>query len=202
MRTKRLGRDGPEISVVGFGAWEVGVDLGEEAQDQSIRAMQTGFDGGMTWVDTADVYGSEPIVGRAMVGRSEIQVFTKVYHGLYENGLTPANVRRAAQASARRIGRDIIDLYLVLEPDPVLPVEDVWSAMVSLVDDGLVRYIGLSNHSVDQAQRCESLRHVDAVEDRYSLLHRDRRLSATSAPATAPVLSPTGRSGWGCSAGL
>ena len=55
MRTKRLGRDGPEISVVGFGAWEVGVDLGEEAQDQSIRAMQTGFDGGMTWVDTADV---------------------------------------------------------------------------------------------------------------------------------------------------
>ena len=55
MRTKRLGRDGPEISVVGFGAREVGVDLGEEAQDQSIRAMQTGFDGGMTWVDTADV---------------------------------------------------------------------------------------------------------------------------------------------------
>jgi len=174
MRTKRLGREGPRISVVGFGAWEVGVDLGGEAQNQSVRAMQTGFDGGMTWVDTADVYGSELIVGRALVGRPEIQVFTKVYHGLYEGGLTPPNIRRAAQASVGRIGRDVIDLYLVLEPDPMLPVEDMWSGMVSLVDDGLVRHIGLSNHSVDQVQRCENLRHVDAVEDRYSLLHRDR----------------------------
>lgn len=174
MRTKRLGRDGPEISVIGFGAWEVGIDLGGRAQEQSIRAMQVGFDGGMTWVDTADVYGSEPIVGRALVDRPEVLVFTKVYHELHEGGLTPANLRGAAQASAREIGRDVIDLYLVLEPDPVIPVEDVWSAMASLVDDGLVRYIGLSNHTVDQVQRCERLRHFDAVEDRCSLIHRDR----------------------------
>jgi aryl-alcohol dehydrogenase-like predicted oxidoreductase len=118
MRTKRLGWEGPEVSVIGFGAREAGVDLTVEAQNQSIRAMQAGFDGGMTWVDTADVYDSEPIVGRALVGRPQTRVFTKVYHRLYEHGLTPPNIRRAAQVSIRRIGRDIIDLFLVLEPDP------------------------------------------------------------------------------------
>lgn len=174
MRTKRLGRDGPDISVIGFGAWEVGIDLGDEALEQSLRAMQIGFDRGMTWVDTADVYGSEPIVGKAVVNRPEILVFTKAYHGRYQGGLTPTNLRLAAEASIRQIGREVIDLYLVLEPDPIIPAEDVWFSMVSLVDSGLARYIGLSNHTIDQLQQCELLRHVDAVEDRCSLVHREK----------------------------
>lgn len=73
-----------------------------------------------------------------------------------------------------RIGRDTIDLYIIVEPDPVVPVEETWEAMASLVDRGLARFIGVANFAPDLIQRCEAIRHVDAIQDQCSLLVRDR----------------------------
>jgi aryl-alcohol dehydrogenase-like predicted oxidoreductase len=82
-------------------------------------------------------------------------------------------VRAAAEASLRRLGRQAIDLYEVLEPDPALPLEGVWEAMAALVDAGLAHQIGVCNFSLEQVSRCERVRHVDAVENQFSLLHRE-----------------------------
>jgi len=166
---KMLGSEGPPVSVMGFGAWEISIDPDEAAASQAIRA---GVEAGMNWVDTAEIYGmgrGEELVGRALGGHAH--VFTKVWYQRH-GSLTADAVRGAAEGSLKRLRRDVIDLYQVLEPDPSLPVEEVWEAMSSLVDAGLTRWVGVCNFTVDQVQRCEQLRHVDAVTNQFSLIHR------------------------------
>jgi len=170
MRMKRLGKDGPPVSVIGFGAWEISVDPDEAV---AIAAIRAGVEAGMNWVDTAEVYGmgrGEELVGRALQGQA--QVFTKVWHKLH-GSLTAGTVRAAAEGSLKRLRRDVLDLYQVLEPDPSLPIEEVWEAMASLVDAGLTRRVGVCNFHLEQVERCERLRHVDAVTNQFSLIHRE-----------------------------
>lgn len=187
MRLKTLGGDGQAVSAIGFGAWELSIDDSSDAVDRAISAVRAGVDAGMTWVDTAEVYGmgrSEELVARALEGRADVLVFTKVWHRLH--GLLTRDVlRSAATASLERLGRDTIDLYLLLEPDPVLPVEDTWESMAALVDEGMARSIGVCNFSADQVRRCERVRHIDAVQNQFSLIHRDEygALSAHCAQA-------------------
>ena len=173
MLTKTLGRDGPAVSAVGFGAWEISID----AEDgRAIDAIRGGVDAGMTWVDTAEVYGmgrSEELVARALEGRPDILVVTKVWHDVHGT-LTADVVRAAAEASLERLGRDAIDLYLVLEPEPSRSIEETWEAMAAVADEGLARLIGVSNFSAQQVERCERVRHVDAVENQFSLIYREK----------------------------
>lgn len=169
MHMKMLGREGPLVSVIGFGAWEISIDPNEA---EAIKAIRTGVEAGMNWVDTAEVYGmgrGEELVGRAL--RGQAQVFTKVWHQRH-GSLTAGTVRAAAEGSLKRLRRDVIDLYQVLEPDPSLPVEEVWEAMASLVDAGLTRRLGVCNFNLDQIERCERLHHVDAVTSQFSLINR------------------------------
>lgn len=112
----------------------------------------------------------EELVGQAL--RGEAQVFTKVWHQLH-GSLTAGAVRAAAEGSLKRLRRDVLDLYQVLEPDPSLTVEEVWEAMASLVDAGLTRRVGVCNFNLEQVQGCERLRHVDAVTNQFSLIHRE-----------------------------
>src|SRR5918999_2922159 len=177
MRTAQLGSKGPEISVIGFGAWEAGgMAWGPNPpDDQTIRAMQVALDNGMNWIDTAEVYGggrSEELVGQALRDRSSAMVFTKVAPKPAGTGFRPDEVRRAAQKSAKRLGRDVIDLLQLHWRDESVPVEDTWGAMASLVDDGLVRHIGVSNFDRELIDRCESIRHVDSLQPQFSMLHR------------------------------
>src|SRR5918996_1030512 len=152
MRTRQLGSNGPEISVIGYGAWEAGGDAwGPNESDQVvIDAIGAGIDAGITWIDTAEVYGdgqSEELVGRAIEGR------------------------------LKRLGIDAIDLYQCHWPDENVPVEDTWGAMAALQDDGLVRHIGVSNFSQAEIERCEAIRHVASLQPPFSMLDlRERDL--------------------------
>jgi aryl-alcohol dehydrogenase-like predicted oxidoreductase len=166
-----LGSEGPEISVIGFGTWEAGGSWGEKVPDeQIIKALHAGFDAGMNWVDTAEVYGSEELVGRAVKGR-DVMVFTKVL----SSGLDKKGVRKGAEGSLKRLGREVIDLYQVHWPSDEVPLDETWEAMRSLVDDGLVRYIGLSNFDRKRIEQCEKIRHVDSLQPHFSMLNRRGR---------------------------
>ena len=146
-------------------------------EDETVDAMRAAFDSGMTWVDTAEVYGggrSEELVAEAVAGR-DVLVFTKVAPRPGGSGFHPAGVRAAAEGSLRRLGRDVIDLFQLHWPDREVPVEATWEAMAALADDGLVRSVGVSNFSWELIERCERIRHVDSLQPPFSMLHRDGR---------------------------
>ncbi len=183
MRRNRLGPMGPEVSVIGFGAWEAGggSEWGESPpEEQVLEAIRTVFDTGIDWIDTAEVYGrgrSEELVGRAIEGRrDEISIFTKVAPQPDGSGFRAAQVRSACEASLRRLGTGHIDLYQLHWPDERgTPVEETWGAMTELVDDGLVRSIGVSNFDRDLIERCEAIRHVDSLQQEFSMLRLEDR---------------------------
>jgi aryl-alcohol dehydrogenase-like predicted oxidoreductase len=182
MRTERLGRNGPEMSVVGFGAWEAGGDAwgANESERTVIDAMHAGLDAGMTWIDTAEVYGtgvSESIVGRAVDGRREdVVVASKVGPAPEGSGFRPDEVRAACDASLGRLGIDVVDLYQLHWPDGSgIPLEDTWGAMAELQDAGKVRCIGVSNFDRALIERCEAIRHVDSLQQEFSMLALDDR---------------------------
>ena len=180
MKKARLGSNGPDISVIGFGAWEAGgMAWGRNPPDeQTIDAMQVGIEGGINWIDTAEVYGaghSEKLVGKAIEGYDDVLVFTKVAPRPAGTGFEPANVRKAAESSLERLGRDRIDLFQLHRPDRAIPVEETWEAMASLVEDGLVRWIGVSNFDRALLERCERVHHVDSLQPHFSLLAQEGR---------------------------
>jgi aryl-alcohol dehydrogenase-like predicted oxidoreductase len=177
MKRHKLGKNGPEISAIGFGAWEAGGQFwGPGPEDEHvIKAMQTGFESGMSWIDTAEVYGrgrSEELVAEAVRDYPDVLVFTKLAPRPNGSGFEAAGVRTGAENSLKRLGRDVIDLYQLHWPDGNTPIEETWQAMAQLVDDGLVRHIGVSNFNTDLMQRCEMIRHVDSLQPHFSLVHR------------------------------
>lgn len=181
MRTRRLGSEGPELSVVGFGAWEAGGDAygPNDSEERVIEAVRAGIDAGINWVDTAEGYGrgrSERIVGRATSGRrDDVLIATKVAPRPTGTGFLASEVRRACQGSLERLGIERIDLYQLHWPDGGVPLEETWEAMAGLVDEGLVRWIGLSNYGREDIERCEEIRHVDSLQPQFSLLHLKHR---------------------------
>ena len=191
MRTRRLGRAGPELGVVGFGAWAIGgpwrFGWGEVDDDDSVAAIRRAVELGVNWVDTAAVYGlgrSEEVVGRALQPYrpgEEVLVFTKCGrrwegrpNGEIGNDLRPESIREECERSLRRLGVERIDLYQAHWPDRTTGtlVEESWGAMAELVDEGKVRWIGVCNFDVDDLERCEAVRHVDSVQPPLSLLAR------------------------------
>ncbi|MCA1839569.1 MAG: aldo/keto reductase [Actinomycetota bacterium] len=181
MQKRRLGDKGPRISVVGYGAWEIGGEAygPNPEESQVIAAIRAGIDAGIDWIDTAEVYGqgnSEHIVGRAIKGiRDELTIATKVAPKPVGTGYEPDAVKEAAKKSLKRMNIDHIDLYqLHWRPDDETPpLEDTWGAMAELVDEGLVRYIGVSNFTEEQIAMCHKNRHCDSLQPQYSILHRD-----------------------------
>ena len=182
MLTRRLGARGPEISVIGLGAWEAGGDAwgANPADDEIVEAFRAAFDAGVSWVDTAEVYGSgvsERLVGKAIAGRrDDLVVATKVAPRPEGTGFLPEQVRAACDASLERLGIDAIDLYQLHWPDETgVPVEDTWGAMAELVDAGKVRAIGVSNFDRGLIERCLPIRHVDSLQQEFSMLALDDR---------------------------
>ena len=163
--------------MIGLGAWEAGGDAwGANPDDADIvRAFHAAFDAGVTWVDTAEVYGSgesERLVGRALVGhRGDLTIATKVAPADEGTGFRPAQIRAACEASLTRLGIDTIDLFQLHWPDETgVPIEDTWGAMAALVDDGKVRFIGASNFDRALLEACRAVRHVDSLQQEFSLL--------------------------------
>ncbi|MGH2677990.1 MAG: aldo/keto reductase, partial [Actinomycetota bacterium] len=154
---------------------------------ESIAAIRYALERGVTWVDTAAVYGrghSEEIVGRALqplkVGE-EVLVFTKCGRNFYgtsiSSDLRPQTIRGECEESLRRLGVDQIDLYQFHWPDPDTgtPVEESWATMDELVREGKVRWAGVSNFTLDLLERCEAIRHVDSLQPRLNLIDRAAR---------------------------
>jgi aryl-alcohol dehydrogenase-like predicted oxidoreductase len=182
MRTRRLGTHGPEISVIGLGAWEAGGDAwgANPADDDVVRAFHAAFDAGITWVDTAEVYGSgesERLVGKALAGRrDDVVVASKVAPSPEGTGFAPDQVRAACDASLGRLGIDALDLYQLHWPDENgVPVEDTWGAMAELVTAGKTRAIGVSNFDQELLERCLPIHHVDSLQQEFSMLALDDR---------------------------
>ena len=186
MRSARLGRDGPRISRLGVGGFQAGGTgpwgAGPQADDDAaIAAIRAAIEGGVTWVETAASYGlghAEEVVGRAIepwrVGE-DVLVFSKCGHpwelpDRIWTELAPATIRRQCDESLRRLGVERIDLYLFHHADPNTPVEESWGTLTELVTEGKVRWAGVSNFDVDLLERCETIRHVDALSPELSLL--------------------------------
>ena len=187
MRTTRLGGTGLEISRVGFGAWAIGGaeydwGWGEQDDEQSIATIHRALELGVNWIDTAAQYGfghSEEVVGRAIAGLDERPlVFTKGGQPEGPNRTTLQtlrrdSLRRECEASLRRLGVEAIDLYQIHFPIPDEELEEGWTTLAELKDEGLVRHIGASNFSVEQLRRAQSIAPVEALQPPYSLLDRE-----------------------------
>ncbi|HEY7604967.1 MAG TPA: aldo/keto reductase, partial [Gaiellaceae bacterium] len=192
MVTRRLGSQGPEVSTLGFGSWAAGgpwkFGWGPTDDDESIAAIRKAVDEGVTWIETAPVYGlghAEEVVGRAVepyrVGE-DVLVFTKCGRTWprapeIDYDLRSDSIRRQCEESLTRLGVERIDLYQFHWPDygTGTPVEDSWAVMGDLVDEGKVRWIGVCNFDVALLERCEAVRHVDSLQPPLSLLSRHAR---------------------------
>jgi len=187
LRTTQLGATGLEISKVGLGAWAIGgggweFGWGTQDDQQSIDTIQRALDLGVNWIDTAAAYGfghSEEVVGRALAGMDERPfVFTKASlvagpGGRVRHSLKRDSVLREAEASLRRLRADAIDLYQIHWPDPDADIEEGWSALAELKEQGLVRHIGVSNFDVDQLRRIQGIAPVETLQPAYSLIRRE-----------------------------
>jgi aryl-alcohol dehydrogenase-like predicted oxidoreductase len=187
LRTAELGNTGMEITRVGFGAWAIGggkwqFGWGPQDDEASIETIQRALDLGVNWIDTAAAYGfgrSEEVVGRALAGLdNRPYVFTKASlvpgpGGRVVNNLKRDSILREAEGSLARLGVDSIDLYQIHWPTPVEDIEEGWSALAELKQQGLVRHIGVSNFDVGQLQRIQQLAPVEAIQPPYSLITRD-----------------------------
>ncbi len=188
--TGHLGSTGLEISRVGLGAWAIGGGewqggWGRQDDGDSIAAVLRAVERGVNWIDTAPAYGlgrAEEVVGKAVGQLPESDrplLFTKC--GLVwdagerevRNTLAPESIRRECEDSLRRLGVDQLDLLQAHWPTwDDTPLEESWGAMAALVDEGKVRFIGLSNFGLEDLTLCESSRHVDTFQPQLNLLVR------------------------------
>ncbi len=191
--TRPLGRTDMSITAVGFGAWAIGgpdwaVGWGEQDDRQSVIAIRHAVDRGINWIDTAAIYGlghSEEIVAQALreiPADRRPYVFTKC--GLIwdeADRLAPPkqvgardSIRREVEASLQRLGIERIDLYQMHWPaEDGTPIEDYWQTLLDLKQEGKVRAVGLSNHSVAQLEAAERIGHVDTLQPPFSAIRRD-----------------------------
>jgi aryl-alcohol dehydrogenase-like predicted oxidoreductase len=193
LTTRSLGSSGLKITTIGFGAWAIGgggwsFGWGPQDDAASLAAMRHALELGINWIDTAAVYGlghSEELVGRLLRELPQAErplVFTKCglvwdkRHPLAEpqRVLRPASVRTECEVSLRRLGVERIDLYQFHWPDESgTPVEESWATMVRLIEEGKVRFVGVSNFDVGLLARCEAIHHVDSLQPPFSMIRRE-----------------------------
>jgi aryl-alcohol dehydrogenase-like predicted oxidoreductase len=183
MQRRALGSQGLEVSALGLGC--MGMSFAYATADDEPRSVATihrALDLGVTFLDTADIYGpeaNERLVGRAIAARrDEVQLATKFgARSLELDGRAPDGrpeyVRRACDASLGRLGVDVIDLYYQHRVDPQVPIEETVGAMAALVQAGKVRYLGLSEASAATIRRAHAVHPISALQSEYSLWTRD-----------------------------
>jgi aryl-alcohol dehydrogenase-like predicted oxidoreductase len=187
MQTRQLGNSDLHITPLGVGAWAMGgagwaFSWSHQDDDASISAIYAALDAGMNWIDTAAVYGlghSEEVVAKALKGRANRPyVFTKCARIWDVNrqigkSLKADSVRRELEASLRRLQVDVIDLYQIHWPEPDEEVEEGWATLARLKEEGKVRWIGVSNFSLDQLKRAQAIFPITSLQPPYSLIRRE-----------------------------
>ena len=184
MKTRRLGRSGPEVSAIGLGCMGMAAFYGQASDEaQATAVIHRALDLGVTFFDTAEMYGphtNEVQLGKALAGRRD-RAFVATKFGIGYNAdrtaLTvdgsPDNVRRALEGSLKRLGMDHVDLYYLHRVDPDTPIEDTVGAMAELVAEGKVRFLGLSEAAPDTLRRGHATHPITALQTEYSLWSRD-----------------------------
>jgi aryl-alcohol dehydrogenase-like predicted oxidoreductase len=183
METRELGRAGLRVSALGLGCMGMSEFYGERNDAESIATIHRALDLGVNFIDTADMYGvgdNEALVGRAIrERRADVVLATKFGNVRGADGSflgvsgRPEYVRAACDASLKRLGVDVIDLYYQHRVDPQTPIEDTVGAMSELVGAGKVRYLGLSEASAETIRRAQSVHPIAALQSEYSLWTRD-----------------------------
>lgn len=178
------GKESLEVSAMGLGCMGMSEFYGPADEAESLRTLHYAIDNGLSFLDTADMYGrgaNEELVGRAIADRRDKVVLATKF-GIIRDGErdeardidgTPTYVRRACEASLKRLNQEVIDLYYLHRMDPTVPIEDTVGAMADLVAEGKVRHIGLSEVTSDILRRAEKVHPITALQTEYSLWQRD-----------------------------
>ncbi len=181
MEMRNLGRQGLEVSAMGLGCMGMSFAYsGREDEAESIATIHRALELGVTFLDTAEIYGpfaNEILVGKAIAGkRAQVTVATKFGFKIGEGGpgtdSRPEHVREVCDASLKRLGLDYIDLFYQHRVDPAVPIEDTVGAMAGLVQEGKVRYLGLSEASAKTLRRAHAVHPIGALQSEYSLWER------------------------------
>jgi aryl-alcohol dehydrogenase-like predicted oxidoreductase len=188
LQKRAFGKTGMEITEIGFGSWAIGgsgwaAAWGPQDDEEAVGAIKRAVELGMNWIDTAAVYGlghSEELVAQALKGVPEADrpyVFTKCAlvwdeNSEVHNSLKADSVKRECEDSLRRLQTDVIDLYQVHWPNPDEDIEEGWTAMAELKDEGKVRHIGVSNFDVSQMERAQEIAPVETLQPPYNMLNR------------------------------
>ncbi|MDV3278369.1 MAG: aldo/keto reductase, partial [Nitrososphaerales archaeon] len=180
MEYRTIGKTGEKISTIGMGTWKLGTIRSSKERLEQMDSLRRGIELGINLIDTAEAYGSEPLVAEVIKDRRDsVFVATKVW----PNHLHHDDVLEACKGSLQRLGIKQIDLYQVHWPNPRIPIRETMNAMEKLVRDGLVRYIGVSNFSVEQTKGAQdALTKSELVSNQVEYSLNQRSIEADILP--------------------